>query len=53
MYFKEPGESMTDLPPLALGIQAVLWSSAVATLVLGIYPSIVLDFAGRSAALVK
>ncbi|MCC6363411.1 MAG: NADH-quinone oxidoreductase subunit N, partial [Bryobacterales bacterium] len=53
MYFKEPGESMQDLQPLAPGTQAVLWGSALATLVLGIYPSVILDFARKSAALVK
>jgi len=53
MYFKEPGESTADLPPLAAGVQVVLWSSAIAILVLGVYPGWVLDFAGKSAALVK
>ncbi|HUQ95619.1 MAG TPA: NADH-quinone oxidoreductase subunit N [Bryobacteraceae bacterium] len=53
MYFKEPGESMADLQPVAPGVAAVLWVSAVATLVLGIYPSLVLDFARKSAALIK
>jgi len=53
MYFKEPGESTADLQPLSAGVQAVLWGSAAAILVLGVYPSLVLDFAGRSAALVK
>lgn len=53
MYFKDPGESTVDLPPLAPGIQAVLWGSALATLVLGVYPSLILDYAGRSAVLVK
>lgn len=53
MYFREPGESVSGLPPLAPGVEAVLWGSAVATLVLGIYPSLILDFAGRSAALVR
>lgn len=53
MYFREPGEGVADLQTPAPGIQAVLWTSAVATLVLGIFPSWVLDFAGKSAAFVK
>jgi NADH-quinone oxidoreductase subunit N len=53
MYFKEPGDTMTDLQPLAPGVQAVLWGSALAILVLGVYPGWVLDFASKSAALVK
>ena len=51
MYIKEPGESMNDLQPLAPGMQVVLWGSALATLVLGIYPSVILDFARKSAAI--
>ncbi|MBI3209066.1 MAG: hypothetical protein HYZ37_09225 [Candidatus Solibacter usitatus] len=53
MYFREPGESTADLPPVAPGVQVVLWGSAAATLILGIYPSIILDFAGKSAAFAK
>jgi NADH-quinone oxidoreductase subunit N len=46
MYMKEPGESMADLPPLAPGTRTVLWTCAAATLVLGIFPSLVLRFTG-------
>jgi NADH-quinone oxidoreductase subunit N len=53
MYFREPGEGVADIQAPAAGIQAVLWTSAVATLVLGIFPSWVLDFAGKSASFVK
>ena len=53
MYMQEPGESMLDLPPLSAGIKLALWTSAAATLVLGVFPSLILDFAARSAALVK
>ncbi|MCP5109542.1 MAG: NADH-quinone oxidoreductase subunit N, partial [bacterium] len=53
MYFHEPGEAADTVPPLAGGLKIALWSSAVATLVLGIYPSVVLDFVDRSAALVR
>ncbi|MBL8227160.1 MAG: NADH-quinone oxidoreductase subunit N [Bryobacterales bacterium] len=48
MYFHEPGESVADLQAPAPGIQAVLWASAAATLFLGIFPSWVLDFAGKA-----
>jgi NADH-quinone oxidoreductase subunit N len=50
MYFHEPGEPVMSLPPLAPGLKAALWGSAAATLILGIFPSIVLDFANGSAS---
>jgi NADH-quinone oxidoreductase subunit N len=53
MYMQEPGESMLDVPPPGAGLKVTLWTAAAATLVLGIFPSLVLNFAGRYAALVK
>jgi NADH-quinone oxidoreductase subunit N len=53
MYMQEPGEAVKALPPLPAGIKATLWGSAIATLVLGVYPSLILDFASRHAGLVK
>ncbi len=53
MYMHDPQEGTEGLPPLAGGPTAVLWISAVATVVLGIFPGFVLDFAGRSANFVK
>jgi NADH-quinone oxidoreductase subunit N len=49
MYMKEPGESVQDLPPLPAGTKVALWISAALTLLLGIFPSLVLTFA-RSCA---
>ncbi len=51
MYMREPGEATANLPPPGPSLNVVLWSSAAATLLLGIFPSIILDFAGRSALL--
>jgi NADH-quinone oxidoreductase subunit N len=51
MYFREPGEASLSLPPLSASLNAALWSSAVAVLLLGIFPSAVLDFAEASARL--
>jgi len=42
MHFHEPGESMEELAPPAPGIQAVLWLSAAGTIVLGVFPSLIL-----------
>jgi NADH-quinone oxidoreductase subunit N len=53
MYFHEPGEATETVSPLAPGLKIALWSSAVATLLLGVFPSVILDFAGASAALVR
>ncbi|HWR50063.1 MAG TPA: NADH-quinone oxidoreductase subunit N [Bryobacteraceae bacterium] len=53
MYMQEPTETTANLPPIPAGIQATLWASAVATIVLGVYPSLVLDFADRSAEVFK
>jgi NADH-quinone oxidoreductase subunit N len=49
MYFHEPGEATSALPEISPGIRLALYSSAVATLVLGIFPSLVLNYASRSA----
>ncbi len=51
MYMKEPGESCENLSPLAPGVSLALWGSALATLVLGIFPSVILNFARGSATL--
>jgi NADH-quinone oxidoreductase subunit N len=53
MYMQEPGESTADLPPVSLGTRAAIWASAALTLVLGMFPSVVLDVAGRYANLAK
>jgi NADH-quinone oxidoreductase subunit N len=51
MYFHEPGDAASSAPPLTPGIQLALWGSAAATLVLGVFPSVVLDFASRNSNL--
>jgi NADH-quinone oxidoreductase subunit N len=53
MYMQEPTETTANLPPVSAGIQATLWASAAATIVLGVYPSLALDFATRSADIFK
>lgn len=51
MYMQEPSATTEDLPPVPPGTQATLWASAAATIVLGVFPSPVLDFAGSAAAI--
>jgi NADH-quinone oxidoreductase subunit N len=53
MYMHEPGEATETLPPLTLSLKTALWSSAAGTLILGIFPSSILHFAGKSALFVK
>ena len=53
MYMNEPGEGMLKLQPPTVGIWTTLWVSAVGTLVLGIFPSLLLNFATRSSGLIK
>src|SRR5713226_3556645 len=49
MYMNEPGESMDNLPPVGAAMKVAVYGSAVGTLLLGIFPSFVLDFATRAA----
>jgi NADH-quinone oxidoreductase subunit N len=53
MYMHEPGESTAELEPLSAGLRVALAIPAVGTLFLGIFPAWVLDFAGKSATLVR
>jgi NADH-quinone oxidoreductase subunit N len=53
MYMHEPGSATEDLPALSGSTRLALWACAAGTLILGIFPSLALDFAGRSAQLVK
>jgi NADH-quinone oxidoreductase subunit N len=53
MYMYEPAESVEGVQPLSIGTSATLWVSALATIILGIFPGLILDFAGRSAELVR
>src|SRR5207237_9599812 len=50
MYMHEPSEATNKVEPLSLGLRLALIVPAVATLALGIFPSWVLDFAGRSSS---
>ena len=49
MYMHEPGESTENLPPVDGALKIAVYGSALATLALGILPSIVLDFANQAS----
>ena len=53
MYMQEPREAVNQAEPLTPGLSAALILPAIGTLLLGIFPSWVLDFAGKSSGLVK
>jgi hypothetical protein len=42
-----------EVEPLGTGMRVALMVGALGTFVLGVFPSSVLEFAGRSAALVR
>ena len=49
MYFKEPGEAAENMPPAGAALQIAVYASALGTVLLGIFPSTVLDFATKAA----
>jgi len=49
MYMKNPEGSMESLPAAGPALQLAVYGSAVVTLLLGIFPSFVLDFASKAA----
>jgi NADH-quinone oxidoreductase subunit N len=53
MYMHEPSEATMKVEPLSPGVSAALILPAIGTLLLGIFPGWVLDFAGKSSSLVK
>jgi NADH-quinone oxidoreductase subunit N len=53
VYMHEPGEADAATEPLTPGFRLALILPALGTLFLGIFPTWVLDFAGKSATLVK
>ena len=51
MYMQEPGEAVSELPPLPFGAKAALGASLAGVLLLGVFPGGLLDFAIRAAKL--
>ena len=51
MYMKEPGESTANLAPLSPGTSVAVWAAALGTLILGIFPSVLLPFVSYSASM--
>ena len=52
MYMYEPSDASEIAEPPSSGMSLALLLSAVGTLVLGIFPNWILDFAGRSSTIV-
>jgi NADH-quinone oxidoreductase subunit N len=53
MYMREPSEAANTAEPLSPSLGAALIIPALGTLLLGIFPSWVLEFAGRSSMLAR
>lgn len=53
MYMRDPGEAAEAAEPLSPGLRLALILPAIGTLFLGIFPTWVLEFAGKSSNLLK
>jgi NADH-quinone oxidoreductase subunit N len=53
MYLRDPGDAVLVAEPVPPGVRAALVLPALGTLLFGIFPGWVLDFASRSSALLK
>src|SRR4029079_16273344 len=53
MYMREPSEAATNAEPFSASMKLALVLPALGTFLLGIFPSLVLDFAGKSAVLTR
>jgi len=53
MYMQPAPEGVDTLPEPSAGIRAALIVCSVATVVLGVFPSLVLDIAGRGASFIR
>jgi NADH-quinone oxidoreductase subunit N len=53
MYMREPSEAAASLPAPEPEVQLALWAAALGTLVLGIFPSRVLEFANQAARFIR
>lgn len=53
MYMQAPAGDSETLPAPAWGLQLAVGAAAVATIALGVVPSLVLDYAGTSSALLR
>jgi len=53
MYMREPSEAATAAEPLSTGLTLALVLPAIGTFVLGIFPSALLQFAGKSAMSIR
>ena len=52
MYMHEP-EDTSELPPLRGALSLALYASAIGTLLLGVFPSLLLDFVNKAAILAR
>lgn len=53
MYMRESTRESAEVPAMTPALRVALWASVICTFILGIFPSWVLDFAQRSANLMK
>ena len=51
MYMREPAEAAEPLPPQGAALRLALWTCAAGTLLLGIFPSVILGFVNQAAGM--
>jgi NADH-quinone oxidoreductase subunit N len=49
MHFHEPADGVEEVAAVPVGLQLALWGSAVGTVVLGVFPSVLLRFVGSTS----
>src|SRR5206468_13025778 len=49
MYMYEQGAATAEIGPVSPGLRLTMWASALGTLVLGIIPTVILNFADRKS----
>jgi len=53
MYMHESTDASAEVGPVSAGLKLTMWASALGTVVLGIFPTLLLNFAGRSSTLAR
>jgi NADH-quinone oxidoreductase subunit N len=53
MYMYDQGPATAEVGPVSPGLRLTMLASALGTLVLGIFPALVLNFANRSSTLAR
>ena len=53
MYMREPGDATLSVPPVSIGVKTALWATALGTLLLGIFPNVLLNFVSGASGIAR